>query len=282
MTRSRALDAGRRHHRRRVVLAPIALLVGAAAVALGGALELTAAADAVTATEVPRSVTVAASHLTEDTASDGPSRPAAPPAPPAAPPAPPAAPPAAPTHPLPGVSSPAGTAPRTATAAPPRPAALPVAVAIPRIGVAAPLVHLDVDAQGALEVPADPDDAGWYVGGPRPGDHGPAVIAGHVDSVAGPAVFHRLPALEPGDEVHVTGADGSEVGFEVTAVERWPKDAFPTDAVYRQAQGPELRLITCGGGFDRATLSYRDNVIVFAARVEDSPAAGSSHGRAAG
>jgi LPXTG-site transpeptidase (sortase) family protein len=149
----------------------------------------------------------------------------------------------------------------TSEASPP---SAPVAVAIARIQVQAELIELDLDDDGRLEVPADPDVAGWYLRGPRPGEAGPAVIAGHVDSRRGPAVFHRLPELAPGDEVVVHLADGEEVRFEVQRLERWPKDAFPTDAVYREAEGAELRLITCGGVFDQRTRRYEDNVIVFA------------------
>ena len=93
---------------------------------------------------------------------------------------------------------------------------------------------------------------------------GPAVLAGHVDSTAGPAVFWRLRDLAPGDEVLVDRADGTTARFTVTRVERHPKDAFPTDEVYGPTTGAELRLITCGGEFDRAARSYRDNVVVFA------------------
>jgi hypothetical protein len=140
----------------------------------------------------------------------------------------------------------------------------PVAVQITRIDVRSALIDLDLDEDRRLEVPSDPDLAGWFVRGPRPGQPGPAVIAGHVDSRRGPGVFHRLRELEPGDEVVVHRADGSEVRFVVQRLGRWPKDAFPTDAVYREAAGPELRLITCGGTFDRRSRRYEDNIIVFA------------------
>jgi sortase (surface protein transpeptidase) len=145
------------------------------------------------------------------------------------------------------------------------PVAPPVAVEIARIDVRSELIDLDLDEDHRLEVPTDPDLAGWYARGPRPGAEGPAVIVGHVDSRRGPAVFHRLRELEAGDEVVVHRADGSDVRFVVQRLERWPKDAFPTDAVYREAAGAELRLITCGGAFDRRSRHYEDNIIVFAA-----------------
>ncbi|MGY1730869.1 class F sortase [Geodermatophilus sp. SYSU D01045] len=143
-------------------------------------------------------------------------------------------------------------------------AAAPVRVRAPAIGLDSGLVDLGLDATGALAAPADPATAGWYTGGPAPGDVGPAVLAGHVDSRSGPAVFWRLRELTSGDEVLVDRADGSTARFTVTRVERHPKDAFPTDAVYRPTADAQLRLVTCGGDFDRAVRSYEDNVVVFA------------------
>lgn len=146
----------------------------------------------------------------------------------------------------------------------PGPVALPTVVEVPATGVRAPVIGLGVDGEGRLEVPADPQVAGWWTGGPAPGADGPAVIVGHVDSYRGPGVFFRLSELTRGDRIVVRGEDGSAAHFAVDRLERWPKDAFPTDAVYRQADGAELRLITCGGEFDRQERRYLDNIIVFA------------------
>ena len=140
----------------------------------------------------------------------------------------------------------------------------PVRVRVPGIGVDSPLELLGIDGTGALETPADYGLAGWFDRGPAPGDVGPAVLAGHVDSSEGPAVFWRLRELTAGDEVLVDRADGTTARFVVTRVERHPKDAFPTDAVYGPTPDAQLRLITCGGEFDRSVRSYRDNVVVFA------------------
>ncbi len=146
----------------------------------------------------------------------------------------------------------------------PRAVAEPVRVRVPRIDVDSRLARLGLAADGALETPADYGQAGWYDGGPAPGDVGPAVLAGHVDSTAGPAVFWRLRELVAGDEVLVDRADGSTARFTVTRVERHSKDAFPTDTVYGPTPDAQLRLVTCGGEFDRSQRSYRDNVVVFA------------------
>ena len=140
----------------------------------------------------------------------------------------------------------------------------PVRLQIPAIAVSTPLVQLGRLPDGSIEVPHDWDTAGWYDRGPRPGQPGPAVILGHVDSKTGPAVFYRLQDLRPGNTVRVGLADGRILVFRVQRLARYPKDEFPTEAVYFPTLNRELRLITCGGTFDYAKGSYRDNVVVYA------------------
>ena len=140
----------------------------------------------------------------------------------------------------------------------------PTRLHIDRTSVDAPIVPLGKTDAGALEVPADVAETGWWTGGPEPGEQGPAVIVGHVDSWEGPGVFKALHELEPGDPIDVDREDGSTVRFVVRRVEQHAKDQFPTDRVYGQTTEPALRLITCGGGFDEDDRSYLDNVIVFA------------------
>jgi sortase (surface protein transpeptidase) len=142
--------------------------------------------------------------------------------------------------------------------------AAPVRVRVPAIGVDSELLRLGTDATGALVPPDDPARAGWFAQGTVPGDVGPAVVAGHVDSVDGPAVFFRLRDLAPGEEVLVDRADGTTVRFTVTELGRYPKEDFPTEAVYGPTTRAELRLVTCGGDFDRSARSYEDNLVVFA------------------
>lgn len=151
-------------------------------------------------------------------------------------------------------------------AGPALPRSVPVQVAVPAIGVRAPLVRLGLDADGSVQVPrADrPGEAGWYDLGPAPGERGAAVLLGHVDSAAGAAVFYDLGRLRPGHRVEVTRADGRVAVFTVESVERVAKDRFPTQRVYGPLDRPGLRLVTCGGPFDRAARGYRDNVIVYA------------------
>ena len=173
----------------------------------------------------------------------------------------------------PGV--PAGTEPSPASENPPveapAPAAEPVSVSVPAIDVRSELLRLGLNDDGTVEVPPlGPDDkAGWYERGPAPGDIGPAVILGHVDSAEwGPGIFFELGALRPGDRVEVARADDTVAVFAVDRVEQHPKDDFPTIEVYGNTKNPQLRLITCGGTFDPVTRSYKDNVIAFATLVD--------------
>jgi hypothetical protein len=139
----------------------------------------------------------------------------------------------------------------------------PTRIRAPRVGIDSALVRLRLDRAGVLEAPNDFARAGWFEQGTVPGQPGPAVIAGHVDSKTGPAVFYRLRDLRVGDRVEVQRG-GEWIPFRVVAHEQYPKDRFPTAAVYGPTPGAELRLITCGGTFDGAKRSYRDNIVVYA------------------
>ena len=178
--------------------------------------------------------------------------------------------PAAASSPAPPVTT---TVPATAAGPRQDPAsgAPPVALDIPAIGVSGPVDSVGLQPDGTLEVPAPGpryDHAAWYRGSPTPGRVGPSVILGHVDSAAGgPSVFYRLGDLRPGDRITVTLADRTARTFAVERSEQVAKDAFPRLEVYGDTSGPELRLITCGGEFDDAARSYRDNTVVFARLV---------------
>jgi sortase (surface protein transpeptidase) len=143
----------------------------------------------------------------------------------------------------------------------------PTRLDIPSIGVHTGLIRLGLNKDGTVEVPPLDGDApaGWYDQSAVPGATGPAVILGHVDSARdGPAIFYRLASLKPGAEVSVRLSAGTTVRFKVTRVARYPKNSFPTEDVYGPVPYPALRLVTCGGSFDRDRGSYRDNVVVSA------------------
>lgn len=156
---------------------------------------------------------------------------------------------------------------RPASGARPEPAtSRPVRLAVPAIGVAAPIAPVGQARDGSIAVPPleRAHETGWYDQGPVPGDPGPAVIVGHVDTRAGPSVFVDLHRLRPGDPIEVTRADGSVVGFRVDSVERFPKDQLPAERVYGDSGPAGLRLITCGGAWMGGRTGYADNVIAFA------------------
>nr|WP_166756280.1 class F sortase [Modestobacter marinus] len=144
----------------------------------------------------------------------------------------------------------------------------PESVWIPAIDVRRDLVDLGLAGDGTAEVPTDPDDAGWFTGGGRPGSRGPTVLLGHVDSTAGPAVFAELGELVPGDVVEVTVTGGAVARYAVTGSEQVPKDEFPTAAVFGATTQDVLRLVTCTGDFDRSARSYVDNLVVTAERID--------------
>lgn len=139
----------------------------------------------------------------------------------------------------------------------------PRRVQIPGIGVDARLEPVGLQADGAMEVPST-GNAGWYRLGPRPGAPGPAVLVAHVDSRQGPDVFYRLRELRAGDAVTVTDRRGTARAFVVTGGEQVPKDQLPAERIWADSGRPQLRLITCGGTFDRSIGHYRDNTIVYA------------------
>jgi len=139
----------------------------------------------------------------------------------------------------------------------------PSRLRIPSLNVDTGLESLAMDKSGQLQAPIKYGEAGWFATGTSPGDAGPAVIAGHVDSKTGPAVFYRLHELKAGAQVQVQRGP-IWLTFDVTAVEKYPKTKFPSAKVYGPTPVAELRLITCGGTFDTARNSYRDNVVVYA------------------
>lgn len=153
----------------------------------------------------------------------------------------------------------------------PEPRIMPIEIRIPSIGVASEVTVVGLAPDGTLEVPQpgpDYDKAAWYEGSPTPGETGPSVIEGHVDSARnGPSVFYELGEVAKGDTIEITRADASVVTFVVYGVKAFPKDGFPTLAVYGNTDGPELRLITCGGDFDSRRGHYVDNTVVFARQV---------------
>ena len=144
----------------------------------------------------------------------------------------------------------------------------PTKVRIASIGVDATIIDLGLNPDRTLEVPEDIRLTGWWTGRSVPGEDGPSIVVGHIDSAAqGAGVFFRLRELDVGDVIHVERSDGSIAEFRVTETELVLKDEFPTEKVYGSTEGSQLRLITCGGSFDRSAGSYLGNLIVYAEHV---------------
>ncbi|RSN48336.1 class F sortase [Streptomyces sp. WAC 04229] len=151
----------------------------------------------------------------------------------------------------------------------PLPYSVPDRVAIPGIQVDAPIMPVGLDADGWVDAPPpeDPNLAGWFTGAVAPGEKGTAVVVGHVDNQQGPAVFYGLGALKKGNRVEVHRQDGKTAVFEIYGIEVFEKNNFPGDRVYASKGSPELRVITCGGGFSKQN-GYDGNVVAFARLVE--------------
>ncbi|MFF1925690.1 class F sortase [Streptomyces sp. NPDC058221] len=179
------------------------------------------------------------------------------------PPAPPAA--AAPAVPAPAPAS-ASATPKPAAPGPALPRSVPKRLRIPAIAVDAPFTPLSIGSSGRLDAPPPNDKnlAGWFKDGVTPGERGAAIVAGHVDTTTGPAVFLQLRFLRPGATVDITRTDGTVATFKVDTVETFSKAKFPDKRVYADTPDAQLRLITCGGNYDKKVKDYEDNVVVFA------------------
>ncbi|MEV7613439.1 class F sortase [Streptomyces sp. NPDC089799] len=146
--------------------------------------------------------------------------------------------------------------------------ALPQRVDVPSMGIRAPLVPRGLDGDGAIEPPPfdRPGTVGWWGGGTRPGEAGAALLVGHVDTASKPAVFYGLSTAKPGDKVRVARTDGTVAEFTVEDVRVYERRSFDAHKAY----GPkvpgraELRLVTCGGTYDKAAGEYTANVVVSA------------------
>ena len=175
----------------------------------------------------------------------------------------------------PGLPPPPPAAAGATPSTPALPWSRPASLAIPAIGVHTNIIDLGLGPHHTLQVPpltpAGVQEAGWYDLGPAPGQLGPAVIAGHVDSYQGPGVFFRLGALRPGDQIRVTRADHTVATFRIDAVDEYRKDNFPGPQVYGPVGYAGLRVITCGGPFDYQTHHYLSNIVIYATLTSSRP-----------
>jgi LPXTG-site transpeptidase (sortase) family protein len=152
------------------------------------------------------------------------------------------------------------------TAITPLAAANPTELRIDAINASSSLIPLGLNKDQSITVPpvSQPLQASWYKFGPTPGALGPAIILGHINGGGKDGIFAHLSQLKPGDQVKVSRTDGKTALFTITKLQQVPKNQFPTQAVYGDTPDAELRLITCGGAFDKSKRSYVDSIIAFA------------------
>ncbi len=148
------------------------------------------------------------------------------------------------------------------------PASVPVNISIPSVNIDYPIIPVGLDSSGSIAMPPVLAwETGWYQNSPTPGQIGPSIIVGHVDSYKTISVFWRLRYVMPGALIYISRADGRTVVFKVSELKQFNQSSFPTNQVYGNISYPGLRLITCGGTFDTQTESYSQNTVVYASMV---------------
>jgi sortase A len=140
---------------------------------------------------------------------------------------------------------------------------VPVKLEIPAIDVKAEIEPVGILDNGQMGVPSSAEGIGWYEPGTKPGGYGNAVLAGHVDSRTGPAIFYDLGELEPGDEVIVTDADGQKLTFIVTKKESYPRLYAPIQDIFGYTDSRHLNLITCTGTFNVKDGTHEERLVVY-------------------
>ncbi len=152
---------------------------------------------------------------------------------------------------------------------PERQVAAPLQLKVPAIGVDTAIEWVGLDDEGNMDVPSEYRTVAWYEHGPNPGMKGNAVVAGHLDSQTGPAVFYRLGDLQPGDEIIVVTHDGEEQRFAVTGVESFDANSAPLYNIFGASGSANLNLITCEGSFDPDARQYDKRLVVYSTLISD-------------
>ncbi|GKV70037.1 class F sortase [Sporosarcina sp. NCCP-2716] len=146
---------------------------------------------------------------------------------------------------------------------------IPASIEIPAIGVRTDIEAVGTLVNGQMGVPEDVNHVGWFEPGTMPGSQGSAVMAGHIDSLTGPAIFYKLDQLKPGDDVIVTGKEGQQLTFTVTRSEVFPRNDSPIDEIFGFSYGSRLNLITCTGDFNRKAKTHEERLVVYTELKED-------------
>ncbi len=144
----------------------------------------------------------------------------------------------------------------------------PLTLSIPKLHVEGLIESATLDEKKRMDMPTDYNKLGWYINGPKPGEVGNAVIAGHFDKPGGPAIFYNLENLDKGDEIEVFDKKGQKQKFIVTDKKIYDAKDFPIDTVFGQSNEKNLNLITCDGIFDKNEKNYEKRLVVFTRLVE--------------
>jgi sortase (surface protein transpeptidase) len=145
------------------------------------------------------------------------------------------------------------------------PKSLPTHISVPSVGIDASVTSVGKDASGGIQMPPlFAWTTGWYNLSPTPGEKGPAIIVGHVDTYKGVSVFWNLRNIQPGAIIQINRQDGKVAKFKVDSLKQFPQNAFPTKEVYGNINYSGIRLITCGGAFDKGSGQYTQNTVVYA------------------
>jgi sortase A len=147
---------------------------------------------------------------------------------------------------------------------------IPKELLIPSLGIKAPIVSLGLTKEGAMDVPSNDSDVGWFAPGYRPGTQGHAVLAGHVDSKEGPAVFYKLKDLGKGDKIILKDGAGIELEFQVAETHKYPYDDSPLDEIFGPSDSPMLNIITCTGLYSRSLGTHQQRLVVTAELIKTS------------
>lgn len=144
-------------------------------------------------------------------------------------------------------------------------AVTPVQIQIPKIKLDTAIEQVGVLENGQMGVPEDENQVGWFEPGVTPGSKGNAVIAGHVDSKTGPAIFYQLDQLTKGDDVLIQDEAGNTLRFRVTKTERYDTKTAPIEEIFGATSNRNLNLITCSGtfgdgGYDKRFVVYTELV----------------------
>ncbi|WP_040285008.1 class F sortase [Sporosarcina koreensis] len=149
---------------------------------------------------------------------------------------------------------------------------VPASIEIPELGIRTDIESVGTLPNGQMGVPQDVNHVGWFEPGTLPGSQGSAVMAGHIDSLTGPAIFYKLDKLKQGDEVIVSGEDGEQMTFSVTRSETYPRDAAPIQDIFGFSYGSRLNLITCTGEFNRQAKTHEERLVVYTELKENGQA----------